>query len=111
MKEKMGDKLAKLNTPSQSISVYEQSIPKILSDTKDTLFNTLDDLLQGAFTMDTFTKDNRLFFIGLTLIFVALFVYIYNILVGDHEEIFHNGEQTIYVQHTHNIIRNGQNLE
>ena len=83
MKAKMEEQLAKLNAPAPDIPIYEQSIPKILLDTKDTIFYTLDDLLQGNFMIDTFTKDNRLFFIGLTLMFIALFMYIYGILVKD----------------------------
>ena len=111
MKKKMKEKLDELNAPTPTISVYEQSIPKILSDTKESVFNTLDDLLQGSFKIDTFTKDNRLFFIGITLIFMALFVYIYSVLVGDNQEKYNNSEQNkFYVQHTHNIVNN-QNLE
>lgn len=101
MKEKMEAKLKELNAPQPSIPVYNQSIPKILIDTKDSIFNLLDDLLQGKFTIDTLTKNNRLFFIGITLFFIGLFVYIYNILIDDKPNDIKTGG--LQINHVHKI--------
>lgn len=81
-KENLEKKLAALNAPEIVIPVYNQSIPKIMLDTKDTIFNVLDDILQGNFEIDTFVKENRLFYLGITFIFVALFAYVYILLVN-----------------------------
>ena len=80
-------KLRELNSSNNVIPLDEpynnsplnKPIGQILIDTKDSLFNTLDDILKNGLHIDTFTKDNRLFYIGLTLIFVALFISVMNI--------------------------------
>jgi hypothetical protein len=86
MQKKMLTKLEALNAPAPEIPVYKQSVPKIILDIKDSLFNLLDDLLQGKFEFDTFFKNNRLFYLGIALVFVGLFVYVYSILIDDEYE-------------------------
>lgn len=87
MDKTLNDKLEALNQPDPEPPVYEQPVGQILVDTKDGLFNLLDDLLQFKFSLDTFTKDNRLFFIGLTLVFIALFVLVYSMFVDTPEKV------------------------
>jgi hypothetical protein len=85
MQTKMQEKLAELNRPRTEIPVYNQSVPKIILDVKDSLFNLLDDLLQGKIELETFFKNNRLFYLGITLIFIAIFVYVYGVLITDDD--------------------------
>ncbi len=104
MKEQMEKKLAALNAPDPEIPVYNQSIPKIIMDVKDSLFNTLDDILQGKFEIETIMKNNRLFYLGITFIFLAIFMYVYSILVGDSNDNKKGGNPLLYVHHTHEIF-------
>ncbi len=79
-------KLKELNAPNNTIKIDEpyknnplnKPIGILLVDTKDSLFNTMDDLLKYGFQMDTFTKDNRLFYLGITLIFIAALASVMN---------------------------------
>jgi hypothetical protein len=77
MEKKIALKLAALNKPSPEIPIYKQSIGTILINTKDGLFDILDDILQAQFTLSTFTQNNRLFYIGITMIFIACFIFMF----------------------------------
>ena len=59
---------------------------EIIIGIKDTWFGILDDLLLQRFTFDTFTKDSRLFFIGITLVIFGIVFYVYGYLVDENEE-------------------------
>lgn len=76
-------RLAKLNVAPPPKKIYELSVGEIIIGVKDTWFNLLDDLLQKRFTLDTFTKNNRLFFIGLTVIVIVIIIYLYDMLTTD----------------------------
>ena len=41
----------------------------------------MDDLLQYKFTVDTFTKDNRLLYLGILLIIISIIIFIFYILI------------------------------
>jgi len=87
MERERATKLAELNRPKPKLPIYKDSLGKIFIDTKDALFNMLDDLLQRNFSLNVFTKDNRLFYVGLTMIFIAVFMYLYTIVIGEsHSE-------------------------
>ena len=77
MEKNIALKLAALNKPKPEVPIYQQSIGTILINTKDELFDTLDDVLQSKFELNTFTRNNRLFYIGLTMIFIACFIFLY----------------------------------
>ncbi len=81
MRRGMEEKLDSLLFPEPEIPIYQEPIQTIAIAAKDSIFETLDDILQNKLSIETFTKDNRLFFIGLTLILIAIFVYIYSILL------------------------------
>lgn len=105
MKKKMALRLAELNKPKKVVQVYEKPLGNILLDTKDAMFEILDDLLQHKLEIDTFTKNNRLFYIGIVLIFIAVFLYMYTIVIGDN----HRSSETyknkhIHIDHLHKIF-------
>lgn len=82
------EELQKLNRLSQvetTTSLYDLNISQILVNTKNSWFNLLDDLLEQRFQLTTFTKENRLFYIGLTIVFIAVILYLYTILTADTE--------------------------
>lgn len=82
MEKKMGERLAELNKPDREAAVYNQPIGTIMIKTKDALFGILDDLLQFNFSKEVIIKENRLFFIGITILIVSFILYFYDILTG-----------------------------
>lgn len=85
-------KLNELSRIETVKSLYDLNISQILINTKNTWFGLLDDLLDKRFELDTFTKDNRIFYIGLTIFFVAVILYLYNMIVEEDKGV----EQPIY---------------
>lgn len=82
------DELTKLNELMQEnnkskIKLYDQNISVILLNTKNTWFNVLDDILDQDIKIETFTKDNRLFYLGLTILFFSVIMYLYISLTND----------------------------
>lgn len=80
------DKLDKLNrraNPHEK-KLYELSFYELCVELKNSWFGILDDILDlnfsssGSDILNIFIKDNRLFFIGLTIIIIAIVIYIYN---------------------------------
>lgn len=67
--------LNKLSQKKEIVSLYNLTIYQILINTKDTWFDILDDILNRQYTMSIFRKDNRLFYIGLTIIFFGIVLY------------------------------------
>lgn len=76
-------KLMELNEQEALKKPYELTFAEMLIGIKDTWFEIIDDLLQQKFYMETFTKNNRLFYIGLTFIIIVILVYLYDIILGD----------------------------
>jgi hypothetical protein len=74
---KMKEKLDDLNKPVDKIPVYNLPLGKILINTKDSIFDILDDLLQFRFEKETIIKDDRLFYIGLLLVIISMITYLY----------------------------------
>lgn len=86
------NRLAKLNSLQTYKLLRDSTISDILFGIKDTWFYLLDDLLQQKFTIDTFIKENRLFFIGVTIIFITLLAYLYEYFFEDD----YNNDYEIY---------------
>ncbi len=86
MSESMRRRLEELNTPEPEPPIYQQPIGKILIDTKDEIFNIIDDLLQFKISISTFTKANRLFYIGLIIIIIAVILYIYDLFINSAKQ-------------------------
>jgi hypothetical protein len=80
-RERESERLARLNREVPRKPLNELSTGEILIGVKDAWFGIIDDLLQAKFTMSTLTKENRIFFIGLTLIIIVIIMYLYNLFV------------------------------
>lgn len=107
-KQRELDKLAELNKPVREKRLLEMNFADILIGIKDSWFGILDDLLQQKYTFDTFTKHNRLFFVGLTLILIGLIVFVYNFLVDDpEEEKLQKDKNTIEKHYIYQMVPNG----
>ena len=78
MRKAMQDKLNILNKATDKIPLHKLSVGIILINTKDSLFELLDDLLQFKYNRETFTKNDRLFYIGIFLIINVIFIFLYN---------------------------------
>lgn len=74
-------RLQQLNQMEKPKKPYELTVAEIIINTKDTWFSLVSDLFQQKFYSETFTKDNRLFYIGLTIILTIIFVYLYNTIL------------------------------
>ena len=85
MQQRMHDKLNALNNSDEKILLHELSIGDILINTKDSSFELLDDLLQFKYNKETFTKNNRLFYLGVFLIIISMFIFLYNTFVDDND--------------------------
>lgn len=79
----------------KNIKSYSQLFLEILINIKNTWFGLLDDLLQQKFYIETFTKNNRLLYLGLTIIIIALIVFLLNAM----NENFDNNKKKIYQVH------------
>jgi len=74
-------KMEALKSVEMKESLYKQSILKLALNTKDSWFEIMDDLLDQQFTVDTFIKNNRLFYIGMTIFVISCILYLYNQLI------------------------------
>ena len=75
-------RLAKLNSLAPPLKPYQLSFSEILIGIKDSWFELIDELLQSQFYMETFTKKNRMFYIGLTIVIIIIIIYLYDIILG-----------------------------
>lgn len=80
------NKLNALSRETMRVSLYDLSLFQIIINTKNTWFNLLDDLLDQNFELETFTKENRLFYIGLTVVFFSVLLYLYATIMADDSE-------------------------
>ena len=76
-------RLQEFNKQEQSKSIYNLSLFEIFIGIKDTWFGLFDDLLQQKFYTETFTKDNRIFFIGVTIVLFVTVIYLYNMIFSN----------------------------
>lgn len=80
-------KLNDINKQKPVELVYDLSIGQIIINLKDNMFDILDDILNSRLTSETFTKDNRLFYLGLFMIIVACILFFYMFFnVGENEK-------------------------
>jgi hypothetical protein len=81
------NKFSKLNQTTIQKPLYKLSIGEILVNTKDTWFDILDDLLTldpyVIFTPKFVVKNHRLFYVGFTVVFICIVLYLYNLLITD----------------------------
>lgn len=87
MKAQMDERLAELNKPPPTIPIWNRPIGTILIEMKDAMFGIIDDLLSYNFNINIFTKDNRLFYLGLFLLLSIIIVFILGLLVNLDSEL------------------------
>jgi len=100
MKDNIERKLDELNTPPDETPPYNLSIGQIMINMKDAIFNIIDDLLNFKISWNILLKQNRLFYLGLMLIIIAVIFYLYLFFMA--EGITQNNDQ-LKVTHVHEI--------
>lgn len=82
---KSKEKLDKLNKEANEElrPLYSLSLSEIFIGIKDTWFDILDDLLALNINSNLITKNNRLFYIGITIIIIAVLFYLYNFFIEE----------------------------
>lgn len=106
IKEKDRQRLENLNKETTERSITELSVMEILIGIKDTWFELIDDLLQKKFNAVTFTMNNRMFFIGITIIIIAVLAYIYSLFTSDEPN--NNENKIVKIYH---VYQNGKIAE
>lgn len=87
VREQERRRLQELNIEEEQKSLTELSVTEILINTKDSWFGLIDDLLKGEFNITSFTVNNRLFYIGITIIIIVMIIYLYTLLEDDSENV------------------------
>jgi len=85
MKRVLAEKLEELNKPKQVELIYDLSIGQIALNTKDAIFDILDDTVNLRFTSDMLTKNNRLFYLGIVLVLTACLLFLYMLFGADSD--------------------------
>jgi hypothetical protein len=98
------NRLQELQSINDEPSLNELTISELIVNTKDAWFGILDDLLDKQYEKETFTKDNRLFYVGITLIVFSAIIYIF-ISLNDNNNHSTNDKNIIY-----HIYENKPNL-
>ena len=66
--------------------LHELTFYEILGNTKDTVFNIMNDVTSMNIHVNTWTKENRLFYIGLLLIVFSVILILFYIVVPKREK-------------------------
>lgn len=59
-------------------NIHQYTVGELLLGMKNAILNVFNDLLKLKFTVKTFTKQNRLFYLGLFIIIVVLIIYLFS---------------------------------
>jgi len=85
MKRVLAEKLEELNKPKQVELIYDLSIGQIALNTKDAIFDILDDTVNLRFTSNMLTKNNRLFYLGIVLVIISCLLFLYMLFGADSD--------------------------
>ena len=98
------DKLNALSQTENRTKLYDLALFQIIINSKNAWFDLLDDLLDQRFELQTFTKHNRLFYIGLTIMVFAIIMYLYTMIVSDIEDNTKQPEQIKKIYHIYQTV-------
>lgn len=85
-KKKEKELNSKLNNIVPYTPIYTQNLWSILVNLKNAWFDILDDLLNRKFSWEIFTKDSRLFYVGLTFCIIAIILFLLEYITNDEDE-------------------------
>lgn len=90
------NQLQKHTESDETVNVSDLSINQTLMRIKKTWFEILDDLLDQRFQSETFTKNNRMFYIGITIIILFSVLYVFIMVIEPNEPTKQSSEKVIY---------------
>ena len=73
--------LQHLNQPRTDKPLLEQSIGEIMIHTKDTIFDLMYDILTGQWDRELFTKRNRMYYLGIMCLIIAILIHLWGELL------------------------------
>lgn len=77
---------------------YQLNLLEITLELKNTLFAILDDILLGNMSLDIILKENRLFYVGLTILIIAIILYIYDYAINPSDPMA-GGNGLVEIRH------------
>jgi hypothetical protein len=108
-KESNKKKLDKLSSTVIPIKTfYNQSVSEIFIGVKDTWFNILDDVLDQNFSVKIFTKENRLFYIGISLIIICIILIVYDMFADKPNN---SKVEKVEIHHVYHYDKNDMNKQ
>ena len=66
---------------------YKLNLLEMVIELKNTWFAILDELLAGNFSMSILIKNNRLFYVGLTILIISIILYIYDYAIDNNDPL------------------------
>jgi hypothetical protein len=66
---------------------YKMNVLEILIEMKNTWFQILDELIAGNFSMSILIKNNRMFYVGLTILIFAIILFIYDYAIDSSDPL------------------------
>lgn len=106
-REKDAIYLAQLAEKPKEKEIYEYSLGETLVAIKDTWFAVLDDLLRQKPYTEVF-KDNRVYFIGVSIVIITIGICLYNAVFGSWIE--HNVDRKkVEIHYVHHVKGDADN--
>jgi hypothetical protein len=97
------DKLNKQSNTKKEVPLSKVTIGELLVNTKDAWLDIITELYSFNFQLDIFTRNNRMFYIGVSVIIMVVLVYITSIIFSPDDESNNNSKIDV----NFNIIKKG----
>ena len=81
---------------------YKLNLLEMVIELKNTWFAILDELLAGNFSMSILIKNNRLFYVGLTILIISIILYIYDYAIDNNDplkNLLNGGSGVVEIRH------------
>ena len=85
-KEDEDKKLNNFKNNSKKKKFKDMTLIELITNTKKEIFALTDDLIKRKFKIETFTKNDRLFYLGLFLLAVSILIYILSYLFSSNKK-------------------------
>jgi hypothetical protein len=79
----MNNKLEQMGGIENTKNITDMTVTEILIGLKDTWFGVMDDMIKLKLNKSSFTRNNGLFFIGLTLVVIVMIMFLYEYISSD----------------------------
>ena len=79
------------NNYTNNNDLIDLNLDDILVKTKDTILEVLDEFLENKLSLKNLIKNNRGFYVGVSLILTLFFLYFFYILITDDNYSSNNG--------------------